>query len=225
MDIYVRMATKNLAPAEQAKMQEFTEKKAYDSLRTFWTTRRRPDLAALMAERKALATGDAADFFDAGNRYYNSVRFTRDESEVPVLFQSAIRSYKAGLEKDPSNADARIMLASSYVEGSQQPMEGIRILQEVEKTDSNNVKLQLSFAFFSVKSGQLDKAEKRFRNVLQIDSTYLEAWLHLADLYEQRGQSDSTIAMLSRYASQTDDITAKLEVTRYIDQLKNKKTN
>ncbi len=43
-------------------------------------------------------------------------------------------------------------------------MKGIALLRDVEKTDSNNVKLQLTFAFFSVKSQQWDKAIKRFNN-------------------------------------------------------------
>lgn len=225
MAVFEKIAVKSMAPPDQARIEAFADSAAFDSLRTFWTNKKRPDMAALVTERKAMATKAAADYFEAGNRYYNAVRFSRDESAIPALYQSAIRCFKAGLETDPSNVDARIMLASSYVEGSQQPMEGIRLLQEVEKTDSGNVKLQLSFAFFSLKSGQPDKAEQRFRKVLRADSTYLEAYLHLADLYEQQGKTDSTIALLSRFASRTTDVTAKLEVNKYINQLKKQQTN
>jgi Tfp pilus assembly protein PilF len=83
-----------------------------------------------------------------------------------------------------------------------------------------NVKLQLSFAFFSVRSGQLDKAISRFNKVLSVDSNYIEAYLHLADAYSQMNENDKAIEVLKKYASKTPDITAKMEVNRYIEQLK-----
>jgi lipopolysaccharide biosynthesis regulator YciM len=114
------------------------------------------------------------------------------------------------------------MLASCYVEGSEDPMEGIKRLREIEKTDSNNVKLQLTFAFFSVKSGQLDKAISRFNKVIAIDSNYIEAYLHLADAYEQKNETDKTIKMLEKYSAKTTDVTARIEINKYIEQLKSK---
>ena len=112
------------------------------------------------------------------------------------------------------------MLASCFVEGSTDPMQGISMMREIERTDSNNVKLQLSFAFFSVKSGQLDKAITRFNKVLQVDSNYIEAYLHLADAYEQLDNKGKTIEMLQKYSAKTADVTAKVEINKYIDQLK-----
>lgn len=224
MEIYRRMAVKSLAGADADRYEKLGKAKAADSLVTFWLDKRRPDLAAMAAEEKAMASSKAADFFDAGNRYYNSVRFSRDESERPALFQSAIRCFRKGLEKDPDNVDAKIMLASCYVEGSSDPMKGISLLKEVERTDSNNVKLQLSFAFFSVESGQLDRAAERFRKVLAIDSNYIEAYLHLADVYQRQGEIDTTVQMLTAYARRTSDPTAKIEVNKYIQQLQNKAT-
>jgi tetratricopeptide (TPR) repeat protein len=223
--IYRDMAVKSLEPARKEAYDRFDIEKRYDSLQEFWTKTKRPDLAALASENKALVSGKADDYFLAGNRYYNAVRFTSDNSERPVLYQAAIRCFSQGLKKDPRNTDARIMLASCYVEGSSEPMQGIRLLQEVERTDSNNVKLQLTFAFFAAKSGQLDKAISRFKKVLAIDSTYIEAYLHLADAYEQQGDMQATIRMLERYAALTDDVTARIEVNKYIDQLKTRKNN
>ena len=86
---------------------------------------------------------------------------------------------------------------------------GVEILKEVEKTDSNNVNLQLNFAFFSEKSGQWDRAIRRFQKVLVIQPDFIEAYLHLADAYEQQGQKNKTskkalqatsISLRGRYA-------------------------
>jgi len=130
-----------------------------------------------------------------------------------------MRCFEKSLALDPKNTDAKIMLASCYVEGGSNPMEGISKLKEVEKTDSNNVKLQLAFAFFSVKSRQWDKAVSRFNKVLKVDSNYIEAYLHLADAYEQQGDEHNTIEVLKKYASKTNDVTARIEIEKYIKQL------
>lgn len=225
IDMYLNMASKALEPALKKQTDNYlklavNEVAYFDSLSKFWDRAKRPDIASLYLEQKAAKTKKAADWFTAGNRYYYSVQFVKDETERPLLFQSAIRSFKNGLKIEPNNNDSKIMMASCFVEGTEAPMEGITLLKEVEQVDSNNVKLQLTFAFFSVKSGQTDKAIARFNKVLQLDPTYIEAYLHLADIYEQLNKVDKTIEALENYASKTNDPTAKIEVEKYIKQLK-----
>jgi len=99
-------------------------------------------------------------------------------------------------------------------------MKGITILREIEKTDSNNINLQLNFAFFSEKSGQWDRAIKRFEKVLKIKPDFIEAYLHLADAYEQKGDKGKAIESLEEYLKKTDDTTAKTEIQEYINKLK-----
>lgn len=223
MSVFVRTAEKSLKPELLTKLQALQAAKSYDSLVGFWTRMRRPDLASLVSEQKAVATKAQADWMDAGNRYFYSTQFVQDKTEIPLLYQGAIRCYSRYLEKDPGNADVKIMLASCYVDGTADPMKGISMLREIEKTDSNNVKLQLTFAMMSAKSGQLDKAVQRFNKVLRLDSSYIEAYLHLADAYEQQGNKEGTLEMLEKYAARTNDVTARMEVEKYIRQLKETK--
>lgn len=220
LEVYLNMAAKSLAPEQKQALDKLVADKNYDSAAVTWNRLKRPDLAAYYTEESAKVKNEAGDWFKAGNRYYYSVQFIQDKSEVPVLYQSAMRCFSKGLELEPGNVDAKIMLASCYVEGTQNPMEGVSRLKEIEKTDSNNVKLQLTFAFFSVKSQQFDKAISRFNKVLQIDSNYIEAYLHLADAYEQKGDTKKTIEVLEKYAGKTPDVTARLEIGKYIKQLK-----
>lgn len=227
IESFLIMALKNLAPQQKTAYDALTEQvrtskadTAWLALADFWDKQKRPDFAAFFVEKNAVKAQTSEAFSKAGDRYFYAVRFINDGNEIPALYQSAMRCYQKALEKNPSNTDAKIQLASCYVEGGQDPMKGIALLREVEKTDSNNVKLQLSFAFFSVKSQQWDKAIKRFENVLKIDPMYIEAYLHLADAYEQQGQKEKTIQMLENYASLTQDAMARQEVKKYIEQLK-----
>jgi predicted Zn-dependent protease len=225
VDMYLNMAERSLDPGlkKEADLLETTALKDItfsDSLARFWDKQKRPDLASYVLEKKAERSNKASDWFTAGNRYYYSVQFIADETERPLLFQSAIRCFKSGLKQEPGNVDSQIMMASCYVEGTESPMDGVTLLKEIEKKDSNNIKLQLTFAFFSVKSNQTDKAITRFKKVLQLDPNYIEAYLHLADIYEQMNDVNKTIEMLEQYAAKTTDPTAKLEVEKYIKQLK-----
>ena len=222
LDVYLNMAQKSLEPGLKKQMEQLMATHKNDSLSAFWDRLKRPDLASVYSEEQAKAENTAAAWFKAGNRYYYAVQFSKDKTEIPALYQCAMRCFNKGLALEPNNTDARIMLASCYVEGSPDPMEGISRLRQIEKTDSNNVKLQLTFAFFSVKSGQLDRAITRFNKVLAVDSSYIEAYLHLADAYEQLGETESTIKALEAYAARTPEVTARNEINKYIQQLKNK---
>lgn len=224
MESFVKTATGMLAP-ELKQINDKFLKSNLDSLVKFWDKAKRPDIASYYFENSISKNNKAADWFKAGERYYYSVRFTRDQNEIPSLYQSALRCYENGLKLEPSNIDAKIMTGAIYVENGDDPMKGIGILKEIEKTDSNNVKLQLNFALFSVRSQQWDKAIRRFEKVLSIDSMYIEAYLHLADAYEQQGNTKKTIEMLEKYAASTNDVTAQQEIKKYIQQLKNNSTN
>jgi hypothetical protein len=217
IESFVNTAKSNLS----SEQKTIADQKKLDTLIAFWDKNKRPDIASFYFEKKVIANkGPVVDWFKAGDRYYYSVRFIKDPTEKPVLYTSAIRCYENGLKLEPNNTDAKIMLASCLVEGSADPMKGITMLREIEKTDSNNVTLQLNFAFFSVKSQQWDKAIRRFEKVIQIDSAYIEAYLHLADAYEQSGQINKTIEMLEKYKSKTDDALTREEIEKYIQQLK-----
>lgn len=220
LDVYLNTAIKALNEKQTAVYQKLYNSKNADSLVVFWDRLKRSDLSAFFAEVKAKEKGNEANWLSAGKKYFNSTQFCEDRSELPVLFQCALRCFNQTLKLNAQQTEAKILKASCLVEGAGNPMDGIAILKEVEKTDSNNVQLQLTFAFFSVKSGQLDKAVERFSKVLRADSNYVEAYLHLADVYEQQHKPEKTIDMLTRYSAKTDDPTVKTEIAKYIQQLK-----
>jgi tetratricopeptide (TPR) repeat protein len=220
IESFVKTAGGMLAPELKTQHDALLNKQSFDSLIRFWDKAKRPDIASYYFEKTAAKSNSALNWFKAGDRYYYSIRFVKDVNEIPALYQSAMRCYESGLKLEPDNTDGKIMLAACYVEGSQDPMKGITMLREVEKTDSNNVKLQLNFAFFSAKSQQWDKAIARFEKVLKIDPNYIEAYLHLADAYEQQGDKTKTIEMLEKYVSNTNDAAAADEIKKYIQQLK-----
>ncbi|MES2591001.1 MAG: tetratricopeptide repeat protein [Bacteroidota bacterium] len=207
-----------LEKLEEAVKASSDKKSAFESIINTSDSLRQPVIAAYYMEQAALASPVEKNWTEAGNRYYTATRFVA-EADKPVLFQKAMECFEKTLELNPNNTEAKINLASCYVEGSPDPMKGITMLREVEKVDSNNVNLQLNFAFFSEKSGQWDKAIARFKKVLKIQPDFIEAYLHLADAYEQKGDTKNAIESLKKYSSLVDDVTIKTEVQNYINKL------
>lgn len=171
-------------------------------------------------EKKAALINTARAWLAAGNRYFYAVGYIREQNQIAALYQNAVRCYEKALEKDPQYTDAKIQLASCYVEGSAEPMKGITMLKELEKSDSNNVQVQMVLAAFAVKSNQLDKAEQRYQKVLKLNPEYLEAYLFLADVYEKKGDKAKTIETLEKYVSLTPDKEIREQIRVYIGQLK-----
>jgi tetratricopeptide (TPR) repeat protein len=205
---------------EDAIKASTDKKSAYEKIITFADSLKQPILSSYYMERAAIASPVENNWNEAGNRYYASTRFAK-EADKAVLYAKARECFEKTVELNPKNTDAKINIAACYVEGSSEPMKGITMLREIEKTaDSNNINLQLNFAFFSEKSGQWDRAIKRFEKVLKIKPDFIEAYLHLADAYEQKGDKAKAIESLETYMSKTDDVTAKTEIQEYINKLK-----
>ena len=175
--------------------------------------------SAYYYELAAIESPTEKNWVEAAYMYYKLARFT-PENNRSVIYNKAIEGFKKAVDINPNNLDAIMNLASCYVEGGSQPMMGIKLLQEVEKIDSNNVKLQMSFAYFSMKSGQLDKAVKRLNKVLAIDSSFIDVYLHLADVYRQKGETENEINSLEQYVALSDNEELKIEIQRDINKLK-----
>jgi tetratricopeptide (TPR) repeat protein len=212
-----KVAVQKLAAATETATDKKT---AYEKLISTWDTLRKPVVAAYYMEKAAQASPIEKNWTEAGNRYYMAIRFA-EADEHQLLYSRAIACFEKALELNPSAIETKISLASCYVEGSTDPMKGIGMLREVEKVDSNNVNLQLNFAFFSEKSGQWDKAIKRFEKVLKIQPDFIEAYLHLADAYKEKGDVQNAIKSLEKYLTLVDDVTVKTEIQNYINKLKN----
>jgi tetratricopeptide (TPR) repeat protein len=227
VDRLFQEAKDSLSSGEKQKLKELEsvlevasdKNKAFESMIRLWDSLQKPFLAAHYKEQEAIAFSTEKNWEEAGKRYYSAARIVK-ESDRLTVYDKAIECFEKTLQKNPGNTNVKIDLASCYVEKGENPMQGIGMLREIEKTDSNNVKLQLSFAFFSLKSGQWDRAIKRFEKVLTLQPDYSEVYWYLADTYTQKGDKAKTIESLEKYVALTKDVALKKEVKGYINKLK-----
>ncbi len=96
-------------------------------------------------------------------------------------------------EKELLSNEQLFRYAKLKIDNSQQPMEmmaGIRVLKELEETDSNNVEVLEILGSMSVQSGQLEKAKKRYQKLLSLQPENDQYRKILEDICRQMGDSD-----------------------------------
>ena len=191
----------------------------FDSLINLWDINKKPVAAAIYAVQKAEISPSAGHWFEAAERFFYVSRIV-EKHMAQHAYEQAIRGYEEVLKTEPVNLDAKINLAVCYVESSREPMKGINLLREVLLTDSLNAKAHLNLGYFSLKSGQYDKAIARFEKVIQIDPTYVDAFLYLGDVYETRGNKKKAIEYYEQYRTKVNNPVLSQEIGNYIEMLK-----
>lgn len=91
-------------------------------------------------------------------------------------------SVREKMEK-PMDADSLQLAQAVELVNGENPMQGIKMLQGLLQKDSTNIEAHYWLGVFSVRSGQMDKAIRRFETVLDLDPLYMPACIDLGGLY------------------------------------------
>ncbi len=175
--------------------------------------------ATYYIEKLAAQRNSADLWYKAADRYYNASEIG-DQQARAVLIQKALECYKCSNAIDSTNLDTKVGIGKCLVEGSPSPMQGIAVIEGVLKKDSNNINGQLALGELSVQSGQLPKAIYRFHRVLQINPSFSDAYLYLADVYEKQGNNKDAVSSLEKYSTFVSDKKIRVEVNNEIKRLK-----
>jgi tetratricopeptide (TPR) repeat protein len=217
----------NLDSASLAKINGWetsTEAGSFDSIIAFYDLLRKPIGAAFYSITLAEKTNDVDDWTEAGERFLLNAKYMGSPAQKTNWYGEAKSCFEKAVKLAPEDLEIQVDLGVCLIEGSTflgtPPMEGIGILKKVEQKDPNNIKALINLGYFAIKSGQFEKAEQRFNQVLKIDSEYAEAYLYLADLHERQKNYETAIADLENFKSIISDDQKKVdEVDAYILEL------
>ncbi len=118
------------------------------------------------------------------------------------------------LQINPNNEDTKLALATSYIEGTGEPMKGVQILLAITREKPEDVPANMLLGKMSIQSGQFDKAVVRFETILKKEPANTEAMYFLAQAYEGKGDKQKAIELLEKCKR----IVNKPEFSRDIDQ-------
>lgn len=170
---------------------------AYRQLAAFWG-----DTAKIFvpyAEYTALAAkleNSKKSLTFAANLFFEDLQTVQ---EAPLRSWEADQAkdlYNKVLTLDPADDSAKVSLGSCYIFGGsgspQETMQGILKIREVAQRDTANTYAQYMLGLAGIVSGQTDKAIDRFQAVLRHDPDNLDVQMRLADLYEEKGDRESS---------------------------------
>ena len=101
---------------------------------------------------------------------------SHDDDNVPTSLDEDVDLALANIEKGKSSGDMSLVMN-----------EGIMKLLAVTKKDSNNIRAIYYLGFFSLESGQLQKAEKRFEKLISLQPQNVEYRNTLQEIRNQIG--------------------------------------
>lgn len=134
--------------------------------------------------------------------------------------QQAIASYEQLLKLNPDNDTVKMALASCYIDGTSQPMQGIQLLLGITREEPDNIQANLMLGQLSIRSGQMDKAEERFEKVLTIEPENTEALYFLAEVYKSKGNKEKAIELLEECKRIVNNPQFSSEIDNYIKTFK-----
>lgn len=140
-----------------------------------WAALGQYDITADYLRQLADADPSYGNYMMAGTAFLQQIGSEQDDDVRRNIVYGAKYSFEQALALAPDSLDARIDLASVYVEGMNPPMQGIQMLLALDEKYPGNEKINMELGRFSLMSGQFDKALARFQTVLAKDSLNLQA--------------------------------------------------
>lgn len=192
----------------------------YAGLADLYTKQDKPLAVAYYLVKAAEKENSVKAFVKAGDYSAQLTQTAPDEKAHRYLMNNVIATYEKAVELDSNVVENKLRLAGAYIEGSQNPMQGVGILRNIVAKDSNNVDAQLMLARFGIVSGQYDKAIARLEKVLYLQPQNTEALLLMAQAYEDTGLKPKAIEMLERCKKTIKDAEVLREIDNKIQDLK-----
>lgn len=196
-------------------------------LAEFWVEQNNAGMAAQATEELATVKSDNEILFNAAYRYLAAFRQSSSPAEQTHFIKKAISGFNKVLQLAPENTEAKAYLGVCYVEGAQStgeaPMKGVSLLKEVLEKDSTNLTAIVNLGYFSIQSGQYDKAIERFKQALRVQPTYLDAYIYMADAYQRLNLIDEAIESLETLKKKNSNKQIEENVNDFIKELRSQK--
>jgi cytochrome c-type biogenesis protein CcmH/NrfG len=170
----------------------------------------RIDLAAVYAGALADEQPELRNHIVAGALFRNAgflQHLQQDSVQFRKFSDEALRHLRSAETLDPNSEDALLELGLAMAE-SRLPnlgMEGVMKIRKVTEINPKNVEALYRLGVFSMDTKQFDKAENRFRQVLEIDPANHSAKFLLAMTCKELGKNAEFESLLRAVASQKED--------------------
>lgn len=120
---------------------------------------------------------------------YRAFQRTSNAEDARGLGERAGRELRTLLELYPESSSLKNMLAMTLV-ATETPMQGIEMLRAILDEKPRDIETIKNLGILSIQSGQFARAEDRFKSLLEIDSSDLEAQFYLGMSQIEQGDDE-----------------------------------
>jgi len=142
--------------------------------------------AGIYANQIANMVDDDNAWSIAGSTFVAAVQQEKDETVKTYCNDKAIEAFENAISLNPKEVQHKVNLALRYVERppNGQPMKGILDLRDLSEKYPDNIMVLNNLGQLSIRTGQWDKAQKRFEKVLALDPDNLKANCWMVEVFE-----------------------------------------
>ncbi len=196
-----------------------------DSISQLLSSRGRMDLAAVYARDAANLAPNTARELRAGILAQQALDMPvvqEDPDKTAWFAGEAISRLETVVEQQPGNEEALLALGLSYVYSGvpENSMKGIMTIRRVLELNPDNINASLQLGYFSMQTGQFDKAVERFEQVLSINSDRQDARLGLAEALINLNRPSEAIPLLETVVQQSTDNKLRLQAGGLLDNIR-----
>ena len=127
-----------------------------------------------------------------------------------------------GIAMPPNAGEVSVEKAIALVKSGTNPMEGILMLKKIADEDPANVEALTQLAFFSIQSGQNEKAIERFKQIEVLDPKGTQALYFLSNLYLEIGNKTEALSYFKKFKEVNTDSSLDAAIDQQIELLTNK---
>jgi tetratricopeptide (TPR) repeat protein len=127
---------------------------------------------------------------------------------------------KSSAEVENLSNPEKLKKGLEIIKGGGAPMEGIKLLKEVEASEPDNQEVLFYLGDFSLKTGQFDKAIPRFKHLTELAPKEAQYWYLLGQAYELSKNNNEAIKAYQTFIGFNTDSIIVSEVKNKINALK-----
>jgi len=228
---FIRLKTQQLPPSDSAVVQATVERldsssetshqrAALQSLIERFEEMRQPAISAYFHYRLAQGDSTTENWLHAGDKLASAFMVSSDNRNLGAqLFDLAESAYQQALQSDSANTDVRIKLASLYMEGGDNVMQGVTMLLGIVDENPDHPEANLILGKYGIISGQYEKAIKRLEKVITLQPQNSEAYYYLAEAKLAMDNTEAAIRLFEECKRLVNDPRFSHEIDNYIKKI------
>ena len=189
-------------------------------LSALWERNKQYQAAAFYRAKAAKLENSGKSLTFAGQLFLELIENEHDPSIQMWESGEAVSCLEEALKADPLNEDAKLALATVYIEGTGEPMKGVQMLLAITREKPDDIRANLVLGRMSVKSGQWDKAVSRLETVLKQEPENKEALYFQAQAWEGKGDKKKAIELLEKCKKVVNNPEFSKDIDQHINSLK-----